>query len=34
VRKGNSIFFMNDSIPEIVAAGQVDRIVVQPEIPV
>jgi hypothetical protein len=34
VRKGNSIFFMNDTIPEIVASGQIDRIVVQPEIPV
>ncbi len=34
VRKGNSLFFMNDAIPEIVASGQIDRIVVQPEIPV
>ena len=34
VRKGNSIFFMNDAIPEIVASGQIDRIVVQPEIPI
>jgi hypothetical protein len=34
VRKGNSIFFLNDAIPEIVANGQVDRIVVQPEIPI
>jgi hypothetical protein len=34
VRKGNSIFFMNDVIPEVVASRQIDRIVVQPEIPV
>jgi hypothetical protein len=34
VRKGNSLFFMNDAIPEIVASGQIDRIVVQPEIPI
>ena len=33
VRKGNSIFFMNDAIPEVVTSRQIDRIVVQPEIP-
>ena len=34
LRKGNTIFFMNDAIPDIVARQQVDRIVVEPEIPI
>lgn len=33
VRRGNAIFFVNETIPDIVARQQVDRIVVQPEIP-
>jgi hypothetical protein len=33
IRKGNSIFYLNDNIPDIVAERFVDRIVVQPEIP-
>ncbi|MCX8044945.1 MAG: hypothetical protein N3B18_12570 [Desulfobacterota bacterium] len=34
IRKGNTIFFLNERIPESVARHEVDRIVVQPEIPV
>lgn len=34
VRKGNTIFFMNDALPEAVGQRQVDRLVIEPEIPV
>ena len=34
LRKGNAMFYVNDTIPETLADGQFDRIVVQPEIPV
>ena len=33
VRKGNTMFFMNETLPEAVAKRQVDRIVIEPEIP-
>jgi hypothetical protein len=33
VRKGNTIFFMNDTLPDAVTKRQVDRIVIEPEIP-
>jgi hypothetical protein len=33
VRKGNTVFFMNDTLPEAVTKLQVDRIVIEPEIP-
>ena len=33
VRKGNTMFFMNDTLPEAVTKRQVDRIVIEPEIP-
>jgi hypothetical protein len=33
IRKGNTIFAINDNIPETVPKGEVDRIVIQPEIP-
>jgi hypothetical protein len=33
VRKGNTSFFMNDTLPEVVTRQQVDRIVIEPEIP-
>lgn len=34
IRKGNTIFFLNETIPAIVEKRQVDRIVIQPEIPI
>ena len=34
IRKGNTIFAINDNIPETVPKGEVDRIVIQPEIPI
>ena len=34
IRKGNTVFAVNDNIPEVVSKGEVDRIVIQPEIPV
>ena len=33
IRKGNTVFFLNENIPDIVLKGGVDRIVIQPEIP-
>lgn len=33
IRRGNAVFFVNEQIPEIISRQQVDRIVVQPEIP-
>jgi hypothetical protein len=33
IRKGNTIFYLNESIPDIVTKQQVDRIVIEPEIP-
>jgi len=33
IRRGNAVFFVNENIPDIVSRQQVDRIVVQPEIP-
>lgn len=33
LRKGNAMFYVNDTIPETLADGQFDRIVIQPEIP-
>jgi hypothetical protein len=34
LRKGNTMFFMNEAVPEVVARQQVDRIVIEPEIPI
>jgi len=34
IRKGNTIFAINEDIPEAVSNGEVDRIVIQPEIPI
>ena len=34
IRRGNTVFFINESIPGVVTGQQVDRIVVQPELPV
>ncbi len=34
IRKGNTVFAMNENIPESVSRGEVDRIVIQPEIPI
>jgi len=34
VRKGNTVFMVNENIPEVVSRGEVDRIVIQPEIPI
>ncbi|MCX5900646.1 MAG: hypothetical protein NTX06_07925, partial [Proteobacteria bacterium] len=34
IRRGNAVFFVNETIPDIVSRQQVDRIVVQPELPV
>ncbi len=34
VRKGNSVFFFNDQIPEPMSEKRFDRIVIEPEIPV
>ncbi len=33
IRKGNTVFFLNETIPDGIKKGAVDRIVVQPEIP-
>jgi len=33
IRRGNAVFFVNENIPDVVSRQQVDRIVVQPEIP-
>lgn len=33
LRKGNSIFFMNDNIADVIVKKQIDRIVIEPEIP-
>jgi hypothetical protein len=33
LRKGNAMFYVNDNVPDNLADGQFDRIVVQPEIP-
>lgn len=33
IRQGNTVFYCNEKIPELVGSHQVDRIVVQPEIP-
>lgn len=33
IRRGNTIFFLNENIPGPVAARRVDRIVIEPEIP-
>jgi len=33
IRKGNTIFFLNETIPDVVAKQEVDRLVIQPEIP-
>jgi len=33
IRKGNTIFAVNENLPDVVSAGDVDRIVIQPEIP-
>ena len=34
IRQGNTIFFLNERIPGAVSAGLVDRVVVEPEIPI
>jgi hypothetical protein len=34
IRKGNTQFIVNERIPDVVSQGLIDRIVVQPEIPV
>lgn len=34
IRKGNTIFFLNENIPDVVEKHQIDRIVIQPEIPI
>jgi hypothetical protein len=34
IRRGNTIFALNENIPDVVSRGEVDRIVIQPEIPV
>jgi len=34
IRKGNTIFFVNDTIPDVIEKRLVDRIVIAPEIPV
>jgi hypothetical protein len=34
IRRGNAVFFLHESIPAVVTRQQVDRIVVQPELPV
>jgi hypothetical protein len=34
IRKGNTVFFLNENIPDIVSSGEIDRIVIQPEIPI
>ena len=33
LRRGNTVFVINDRIPEAVVQGEVDRLVIQPEIP-
>jgi hypothetical protein len=34
IRRGNAVFFIHESIPDVITRQQVDRIVVQPELPV
>ena len=34
IRRGNAVFFIHETIPDAVTRQQVDRIVVQPELPV
>lgn len=34
IRKGNTVFFLNENIPEIITNRQVNRIVIEPEIPI
>jgi hypothetical protein len=34
IRKGNTVFLVNENIPDVVSKGEVDRIVIQPEIPI
>jgi hypothetical protein len=34
IRKGNAIFFLNENIPDVVSNRSVDRIVIEPEIPI
>lgn len=34
IRRGNTIFALNENIPDVVSRGEIDRIVIQPEIPV
>jgi hypothetical protein len=34
IRKGNAIFFLNEDIPDVVSNRKVDRIVIEPEIPI
>ena len=34
IRRGNAVFFIHESIPGAVTRQQVDRVVVQPELPV
>jgi hypothetical protein len=34
IRKGNTVFFLNENIPDAFKDGSFDRIVIQPEIPV
>jgi len=34
IRKGNTVFVVNENIPDVVSKGEVDRIVIQPEIPI
>jgi len=33
IRKGNTIFFLNEHIPDVVSQQKIDRIVIEPEIP-
>ena len=34
IRKGNAVFFLNEDIPDVISKRYVDRIVIQPEIPI
>jgi len=34
IRRGNTIFFLNENIPDVISDRGVDRVVVEPEIPV
>ncbi len=33
-RRGNTIFLMNENLPDVISKGAVDRVVLQPEIPI